>query len=170
MTPERSTIGPASQRDGQGSKGVDATAAARRRALGEAPREADLTTAGRRLPARMILNAPLLRQASLDLTGPHMAWRAREHACRSVCRRQEPRSEITPQGARTERSTSPSRAAGCDAVGSAYTAVRCEAQPQGFQNVATSPTMISASGRRPPHVRQHATQTANADEYRWRLQ
>src|SRR5215212_2280795 len=47
----------------RGSMGVDATATARRRALGEAPREADLTTAGRRLPARTILNDPLLRQA-----------------------------------------------------------------------------------------------------------
>ena len=62
MTPERSTIGPASQRDDQGSWGVDATATARRRALGVAPREANLTTAGRRLPARTILNDSILTQ------------------------------------------------------------------------------------------------------------
>src|SRR6266508_2989720 len=62
MTPERSTMGPASQRDGQGSKDVDATAAARRRALGAAPREADLTTARAAAACSTILNSPLLTQ------------------------------------------------------------------------------------------------------------
>src|SRR5262245_50151950 len=45
MTLRTLTIPPSGQRDGQESVEVDATAAARRRALGEAPREADLTTA-----------------------------------------------------------------------------------------------------------------------------